>query len=56
MMKEQRRKEKRQGSQLDVMKSIRKNMPPSTKVMRPKNKNNNKSKNNWRDYLEEEGL
>jgi len=42
----------RQGTQYDAMKRVRKEMPPSTKVIQPKSKT--KRPTNWRDYLDDE--
>ena len=46
-----RRRKMRQGTQYDVMKRVRKEMPPSTKIIQPKN--NTKRPTNWRDYLDD---
>jgi len=51
LWKKGRRKKRRMGTQLDVMKKVRKDMPPATKVIQPRNKRT--SSKNWRDYLEE---
>jgi len=47
-----RRRKMRQGTQYDAMKRVRKEMPPSTKVIQPKSKT--KRPTNWRDYLDDE--
>lgn len=45
---------KGKGTQLDTMKRVRKEMPPGTRVHKPKNKP--KPAKNWRDYLEDDDL
>jgi len=45
-----RRRKMRQGTQYDAMKKVRKEMPPSTRIIEPKIK---RPSNNWRDYLNE---
>jgi len=47
-----KKRKKGVGTQLDLMKRVRKNMPPTTRVM--KEKNRPKPSTNWRDLLEDE--
>jgi len=47
-----RRRKRGVGTQLDMMKRVRKDMPPASKPM--KEKNRIKPSTNWRDLLEDE--
>lgn len=40
------------GSQLDRMRLIRKDMPPATKIIQPKN--HTPKENNWRDLIDDD--
>jgi len=50
----ERRRKMGQGTQFDNMKRVRKEMPPATKVIQPKNKT--KRPTNWRDYLDDDDI
>jgi hypothetical protein len=51
MARKQKGKMRGKGSQLDAMKRVRKEMPPPTKVIKPKTK---RPSNNWRDLLDDD--
>ena len=48
-----RRPKRREGTQLDSMKRVRKEMPPATRVMTDKG-SGRKRTNNWKDYLNDD--
>lgn len=50
--RKQKSKEFGKGSQLDMMRRVRKEQPPATKVIKPKK--NTPKENNWRDLLDDE--
>lgn len=50
---EEKKRKRGEGVQLDILKRIRKEMPPASKIQKDKS-NENRRINNWRDYLEEE--
>lgn len=52
--RQQKAKVRGKGSQLDALKRIRKEMPPATRVIKPKTNKSERSKRNWRDFLDED--
>ncbi len=47
----QKQKDWGKGSQIDIMRTVRKEMPPPTRVIRLKNR---PKPSNWKEYLDED--